>query len=95
MSTDEISTDENRRVCCKVGFPWWSHDERHIYFDTLGGVVCRVDVHSGKVERITSLENLRMGGALGGWSGLGADDSPLFTRDAGSQEIYTFDLELP
>ena len=31
----------------------------------------------------------------GAWSGLTPDDTPLFTRDAGSQEIYTFDLELP
>lgn len=79
----------------KVAFPRWSHDEKYIYFDTLGGVVCRLDVHSRKIERIASLENLRMGGPLGAWSGLTPDDTPLFTRDAGSQEIYAFDLELP
>jgi len=81
----------------KAGFPRWSHDNKYIYFDPLGtnGFVCRVDVHSRKVERIASLENLRMGGTLGAWSGLTPGDIPLFTRDAGSQEIYTFDLELP
>jgi Tol biopolymer transport system component/DNA-binding winged helix-turn-helix (wHTH) protein len=79
----------------KVAFPRWSHDDKYIYFDTLNGIVCRVDVHSRKIERITSLENLRMGGPLGAWSGLTPDDIPLFTRDAGSQEIYAFDLELP
>lgn len=36
-----------------------------------------------------------MGGPLGAWSGLTPDDTPLFTRDAGSQEIYAFDLALP
>ena len=81
----------------KVSFPRWSHDDKYIYFDSLGtnGFVCRVDVQSRKVERIASLENLRAGGTLGGWSGLTPDDTPLFTRDAGSQEIYAFDLELP
>ena len=79
----------------KVAFPRWSHDDKYIYFDTLNGIVCRVDVHNRKIERIASLENLRMGGPLGAWSGLTPGDIPLFTRDAGSQEIYTFDLELP
>jgi DNA-binding winged helix-turn-helix (wHTH) protein/Tol biopolymer transport system component len=79
----------------KAGFPRWSRDEKHIYYDTPGGVVCRIDVRSRKIERITSLENLRMGGTLGAWSGLAPDDAPLFTRDAGSQEIYAFELELP
>ena len=82
-------------VDSKVGFPRWSRDEKHIYFDTMGGVVCRVNLHSGEIERIASFENFRMGGTFGAWSGLALDDSPLFTRDAGSQEIYTFDLELP
>ena len=77
----------------RVAFPRWSHDDRYIYFDR-HGVVCRVDVRSRKVERIASYENLRTGGPLGAWSGLTLDDTPLFTRDAGSQEIYAFDLEL-
>jgi hypothetical protein len=78
-------------------FPRWSHDDKYVYFDQLGtsGFVCRVEVHTRKVERIASLENLQMGGTLGAWSGITQDDTPLFTRDAGSQEIYAFDLELP
>jgi Tol biopolymer transport system component len=81
----------------KAAFPRWSHDDKYIYFDPMSttGFVCRVDVRSGKVERIASLENMQMGGTLGAWSGLTPDDIPLFTRDAGSQEIYAFDLELP
>lgn len=85
----------------KVAFPRWSHDDKYIYFDALSGVVCRVDLRSRKIERIASLENLRMGGffgmggTFGAWSGLTPDDTPLFTRDAGSQEIYAFHLELP
>jgi Tol biopolymer transport system component/DNA-binding winged helix-turn-helix (wHTH) protein len=82
----------------KAAFPRWSHDDKYVYFDALDrnkGLVCRVDVHSRKTECIASLENLRAGGPLGYWSGLTPDDAPLFTRDAGSQEIYAFDLELP
>ena len=83
-----------------VAFPRWSHDQKHIFFDA-GGFVCQVDVNSRKIERIASLESLRMGGFFGmggnfgAWSGLTPDDAPLFTRDAGSQEIYAFDLDLP
>jgi len=80
-----------------VAFPRWSHDDKYIYLDTTGNdrFVCRVDIHSRKTERIASLENLRPGGILGAWSGLAPDDSPMFVRDAGSYEIYAFDLGLP
>lgn len=80
-----------------AGFPRWSHDDRYIYFNTYGvdKSVCRVEVQSRKVERIASLEYLRDGGTLGMWSGLAPDDSPLFARDAGDEEIYAFDLDLP
>jgi Tol biopolymer transport system component/DNA-binding winged helix-turn-helix (wHTH) protein len=81
----------------KAAFPRWSHDDKYVYFDPPGtnGFVCRVDARSRKVERIASLDKMQMGGTLGAWSGLTPDDIPLFTRDAGSQEIYAFDLELP
>src|SRR5262249_10534468 len=57
----------------KVNFPRWSHDEKHIYFDTLGGVVSRIDLQTGKIERIASFENFPQGGTMGAWSGLTPD----------------------
>ena len=75
-------------VDSKVAFPRWSRGDKYIYFDA-GGGVCRVELQSRKVERIASFENFRMGGTFGAWSGLTPDDAP------GSQEIYSFDLELP
>ena len=80
-----------------VGFPRWSHDDRYIYFDAVDtyGWVWRVEVKSRKVEHIASLQYLRPGGTLGYWSGLAPDDSPLYARDAGDDEVYAFDLDLP
>jgi len=80
-----------------VAFPRWSHDDKYIYFDTVGTdrFVCRVQVETRKIERIASLEYLRRGGSFGSWSGLAPDDSPLFLRYAGAEEIYAFDLDLP
>jgi DNA-binding winged helix-turn-helix (wHTH) protein/Tol biopolymer transport system component len=75
----------------------WSHDSRYIYWDSLGQerFVFRIDIRNRKIERIASLENLRTAGALGSWSGLAPDDSPMFLRDAGASEVYAFDVELP
>jgi Tol biopolymer transport system component len=97
MLYDSLKHTWNELMSGGVAFPRWSHDDKYIYFDTTGNdrFVCRVDVHSQKTERIASLENLRPGGTLGSWSGLTPDDSPLFARDTGSQEIYAFDIELP
>lgn len=80
-----------------VSYPRWSHDNKYIYYDTLGKdrFVNRVDIKTGAIERIASLENLRTTGALGSWSGLGPDDSILFLRDAGKKEVYSFELDLP
>lgn len=77
-----------------VAFPMWSHDDKYIYFQRAGSI-CRIGVHSGKVERIASLENIRLGGIWGYGSELTPDDTPLLVRDAGSEEVYAFETELP
>jgi len=80
------------------GYPSWSRDSKYIYFDTLGKntAFCRVRIRDRKVERIVSLTDLsRKMGAFGPWAGLGPDDSPLVTRDAGFDEIYALDWHAP
>jgi len=34
-------------------------------------------------------------GTIVPWLGLAPDDSPLFARDIGTQEIYALDVDLP
>jgi eukaryotic-like serine/threonine-protein kinase len=79
-----------------VGFPSWSSDSKYIYFDSQGEdrAFYRVRISDHKLERLASLKNLRLTGALG-WTGLAEDDSPLVLRDVGTQEIYALDWEAP
>jgi serine/threonine protein kinase/Tol biopolymer transport system component len=82
-----------------VAYPTWSRDGRYLYFD---GILdnqesyFRVQVSSGKLERIFSLQGFQAaGGAFGNWSGLAPDESPLVVRDASIQEIYALDWVRP
>ena len=82
-----------------VAYPTWSRDSRYLYFD---GILdnqesyFRVQINSGKLERIFSLKGFQAaGGAFGNWSGLAPDESPLVVRDASIQEIYALDWDRP
>jgi eukaryotic-like serine/threonine-protein kinase len=82
-----------------VAYPAWSRDGRYLYFD---GILdnqesyFRVQVTTGKLERIFSLKGFQAaGGAFGNWTGLSPDDSPLVVRDASIQEIYALDWDRP
>jgi hypothetical protein len=57
--------------------------------------VLRVRVRDGKVERVVDLKDLPLTGYYGFWFGLAPDDSPLLLRDAGSQDLYSLDWEVP
>ena len=77
----------------------WSRDAKFVYFDvptTNEPAIYRVRVADRKVERVVSMKGFRRtGGLLGPWMGLAPDDSPLVVRDAGVQEIYALDVDLP
>ena len=81
-----------------VGWPIWSRDSKYIYFDSIESVpkLYRVRVADHSLEQVASLQSIRLAPTLGGsLTGLAPDDSPLVSRDVGSQEIYALDLELP
>ena len=85
-------------ISIQVDFPIWSRDSRHVYFDSLESVpvLYRVDVAEKRLELVTSMSGVRLAPTLGGHlTGLTPDDSPLVTRDVGSQEIYALDLDVP
>jgi Tol biopolymer transport system component len=81
-----------------IGFANWSADGRHVYYLRRGRqpAISRVAIADRKVEEIVSLKDLRQTGFRDAfWTGLTPDDSPMFLRDVGTQEIYALDLQLP
>jgi Tol biopolymer transport system component len=82
----------NMMTCFK-----WSYDAKYIYIRSSGSGISRVRISDRKTEQVASLNSIRLTGTWGGtwWFGLAPDDSPLVLRDAGTQEIYALDVELP
>jgi Tol biopolymer transport system component len=79
-----------------IGYPSWSHDSRYIYFDTLSRdpVFYRVRIADHKLEEVADLKGLRRyWGDFGEWTGITADDTPLLTLNASSQEVYALDWD--
>jgi Tol biopolymer transport system component len=78
-----------------IGYPSWSHDGRHIYFDTLFSedrAFYRVAISDRKLERLVSLAGIHhFWGEMAEWTGLAPDDSLLLTRDASHQEVYALE----
>jgi Tol biopolymer transport system component len=81
-----------------LGYPSWSRDSEHIYFQTFGpdAAFLKVSMKDRKLERVASLKDFpRAVGTLDPWSGLAPDNSPLFERDASFDEIYALDWQAP
>jgi hypothetical protein len=76
----------------------WSQTGDYIYFDTSyseNPALYRVRVGDGKLEKLASLNNLRLVESYGVWTGLARDGSPLVLRDIGMEDIYALDWEAP
>jgi len=82
-----------------IGFPTWSQDSKYLYFDEIGPepTFRRIKVGASHSDSLFSLRGMTpfFSNAVGTWSGLAPDGSPLFTRDTSTQEIYALDLDLP
>jgi Tol biopolymer transport system component/DNA-binding winged helix-turn-helix (wHTH) protein len=80
-----------------IGYPSWSRDSQYLNFDT--GFThdpgfYRVRISDHKLEKLADLKELRRyWGDFGEWSGLTADDAPLLTLNASSQEVYALDWD--
>ena len=85
------------------GYPSWSQDGKYVYFRHGGDPepgppgILRVRVSDRRVEHVVDEKNVGRPtvGTFGPWLGLAPDDSPLFARDIGAQEIYALDVDLP
>jgi dipeptidyl aminopeptidase/acylaminoacyl peptidase len=83
-----------------VGYFSWSSDSAYVYFDnylTNDPAYLRVQISDSRLDRIASLKQMRRYISDFGvpWSGLGPGETPLFTRDISTQEIYALDWKLP
>jgi Tol biopolymer transport system component/DNA-binding winged helix-turn-helix (wHTH) protein len=86
-----------------VGYPTWSRDGRHIYYDntsTKGAGYRRAEVGQTRSEFLIDLKGLPREAShltvpLGPWSGIAPDGSALFVRNLSTDEIYALEVELP
>jgi Tol biopolymer transport system component len=100
----DMKTKQRRDVASGVGligYITWAPDSKSLYFDTLysgNPAYYKVRVSDGKLEKIADLKSLRTYSGQfgpGGWTGLGPDETPLFVRDIGTQEVYALDVDWP
>jgi Tol biopolymer transport system component len=82
-----------------IGFPTWSSDGKYLYFDEGGSEPAfrRIKVGGTRSESLFTLMGIPLffSSVVGTWSGLAPDGTPLFTRDASTEEIYALDVDLP
>jgi serine/threonine protein kinase/Tol biopolymer transport system component len=83
----------------RFAFENWSHDGKYLYAEDYPEKVddlVRVNVASGKVERMFSVKDVPRGfDPWEFWIGLASDDSLLMMRDKSTQEIYSLDVRFP
>ena len=83
----------------RFAFENWSHDGKFIYAEDYPDKtddIVRVNVATGKVDRLLSLKEIPRGfDPWEFWVGLAPDDSPLLMRDKSTQEIYSLDVRFP
>jgi Tol biopolymer transport system component/DNA-binding winged helix-turn-helix (wHTH) protein len=77
----------------------WSRNGEYLYGDgspMLNSPWFRIRIRDQRLEEIGTLTGVRRAwGIWGPWMGLTPEDSPLFLRDVGSQEIYSVDFREP
>ena len=80
-----------------MGWLNWSKDGSYVYVLQYQGrgAVLKVRISDHKTEQIVDLSNFVTSGRYGSWLGLAPDDSPLLLREAGTQDVYALDWEVP
>jgi serine/threonine protein kinase/Tol biopolymer transport system component len=77
-----------------ISTPQWSRDGKYVYFDNTSGEhpgYRRVRAGSTRSEFLLDLRGLRRSW----WSGITPDNTPIFSRDNSTDEIYALDLQFP
>jgi serine/threonine protein kinase/Tol biopolymer transport system component len=88
-------TDLVQSVPGGLTWPNWSPDSQALsYFQ--GTVIRRVHIADRRVEMIVDARDMDVAiGALGQWTGVDPDGSPMFLLNAGTHDIYALDWEAP
>ncbi|MGA7315054.1 MAG: hypothetical protein WBX22_13880 [Silvibacterium sp.] len=83
-----------------ISYPIWSHDGKYLYFKNYPSAdthyqIVRMRPSDHKLENVADPGNVGRltAGSHGKWFGLAPDNSPLFTRNITTQEIYALDTE--
>jgi serine/threonine protein kinase/Tol biopolymer transport system component len=79
------------------GYPNWSKDGQFVYVldSRAKGAVLRIRISDHKVEQVADLKNFISVGSYGTSLALTSDDAPLLLRDAGTQDVYVLDWQIP
>jgi Tol biopolymer transport system component len=82
-----------------AGFPAWSRDGAHLYFQrTEAGdeeVIYRLRLRDGRTERVASRKGVPAAAFFGTWFGLDPEDRLLLMRDETVAEVFAFDYAFP
>lgn len=77
-----------------IGSPIWSRDSRYLYFDNIVGEhpdYRRIKLGETRSEFLVDTKNLHRSW----WSSITPDNTPIFSRDISTDEIFALDLALP
>jgi Tol biopolymer transport system component/DNA-binding winged helix-turn-helix (wHTH) protein len=98
MSFD-LATQKWKEVCEArfMAYPTFSRDGKYVYFSDSQGGFFRLELASGRVEKIAHLDPplVMKVDDFWFWTGLTPDDSPMFLRDTSTREIYALDVDFP
>jgi Tol biopolymer transport system component len=79
-------------VTGQVGFPTWSRDGTHLYYQTRDDVIHRLRLRDGRAERVVSRKGVPVAPVFpGAWFGLDPEGRLLILRDTTVTEVFAFD----
>jgi Tol biopolymer transport system component/DNA-binding winged helix-turn-helix (wHTH) protein len=72
--------------------PVWSKDGKYIYYQSYdeGNPICRMQVASGRVDKIADFRDLEPGATVGYW-GIASEDAPIVSFHFFTADIYSVD----
>src|SRR5271165_2635058 len=89
----DIATRKQTEVSSmQSGWPSWSRDGESLFFSA-EQALWRYRVRDGKLEKVTSIEKMQIGGQ--GWFGPGLNDTLITSHSIGTDEIYALEWEAP
>ncbi len=75
-----------------VGFPTWSRDGTHLYYQDQDNVIHRLRLRDGRTERVVSRKGVPVAPVFpGAWFGLDPEGRLLIMRDTTVTEVFGFD----